>query len=306
MNNIEKNFDFDFDLDHYSLEELLALFKMPLDFDEDDMRRAKKTVLQVHPDKSKLPPKYFLFYSKAYKLLFSLWEFKHKNNTTQAHAEYMTEDYEKQGLLHSFFKENDSLTKSSSDFNRWFNEAFEKNREPEENGYSDWFHNNDLEKDPIERVTTLDAMAQQFERKKEKARSLVVYQEIQDFALTSSLGASELSSSDTTFFDSGLFSSLPFQDLKKAHEETVIPVTEKDFASKIVFRNVNELLQFRGRQDVQPLSEIEAEAFLREKKQSDEMASTKRSYDLARQTERIEKKQNGFWTTLQTLTDKKK
>jgi curved DNA-binding protein CbpA len=68
----------DLDLNNYTLNDLLHLFHIPSNFDEDDLRSAKKIVLMTHPDKSKLDAKYFRFYSQAYKQLFSLWEFKNK------------------------------------------------------------------------------------------------------------------------------------------------------------------------------------------------------------------------------------
>ena len=51
---------------------------MPLDFNADDLRRAKKIVLATHPDKSKLDKEYFLFFSKAYKVLLEIYQFKSK------------------------------------------------------------------------------------------------------------------------------------------------------------------------------------------------------------------------------------
>ena len=35
----------------------------------DEMRRAKKKMLMTHPDQSKLPSKYFLFYRQAYEIV---------------------------------------------------------------------------------------------------------------------------------------------------------------------------------------------------------------------------------------------
>ena len=67
MNQLDK--DTDLNIDNYTYEDLLALFKLEYDFDVNDMKRAKKDVLMTHPDKSKLPNKYFLFYSNAYKLI---------------------------------------------------------------------------------------------------------------------------------------------------------------------------------------------------------------------------------------------
>jgi hypothetical protein len=46
-------------------------------------------------------------------------------------------------------------------------------------------------------------------------------------------------------YSSGLFSSLQYEDLKKAHTESVIPVTEDDYHNVKKFRNVNELQTFR-------------------------------------------------------------
>ena len=53
----------DLDIQNYSLEEIMNLFKIPLNFDVGDLKRAKKLVLMSHPDKSNLPSEYFLFYS---------------------------------------------------------------------------------------------------------------------------------------------------------------------------------------------------------------------------------------------------
>ena len=50
----------------YSLAEILNLFDLDYEFDVEGLKRAKKKVLMLHPDKSKLDPEYFLFYKKAY------------------------------------------------------------------------------------------------------------------------------------------------------------------------------------------------------------------------------------------------
>ena len=53
----------DLNLDNYELADLLELFKLDYDFGHDDLKQAKRMVLQTHPDKSKLPKEYFLFFS---------------------------------------------------------------------------------------------------------------------------------------------------------------------------------------------------------------------------------------------------
>jgi hypothetical protein len=46
-------------------------------------------------------------------------------------------------------------------------------------------------------------------------------------------------------YSSGLFSSLQYEDLKKAHTETVIPVTADDFESIRKYASTNEMQTFR-------------------------------------------------------------
>jgi len=48
----------DLDIDNYSMDDILNLFKIS-NFDEMEMKRAKKMVLMIHPDKSHLPSEYF-------------------------------------------------------------------------------------------------------------------------------------------------------------------------------------------------------------------------------------------------------
>jgi len=52
----------DLDISHYNLDDILNLFHIPMNFDENNLKMAKSIVLKTHPDKSKLDPKYFLFY----------------------------------------------------------------------------------------------------------------------------------------------------------------------------------------------------------------------------------------------------
>jgi hypothetical protein len=121
-----------------------------------------------------------------------------------------------------------------------------------------------------------------------------------------SLGCSSILSMDTpSDYDSDLFSSLPYQDLKKAHEESVIPVTDEDYRNKPKFKSVNELMQYRGTQDTKPLSESQAKEFLEYRRKKDEEVSTKRAFDLANQTEKAATKNQEFMSSFLLLKSKK-
>ena len=62
----------------YSFQELLDLFKLSSNITIEEMKRAKMMVLKMHPDKSRLPPDYFLFYKKAYEIIYQYYEETHK------------------------------------------------------------------------------------------------------------------------------------------------------------------------------------------------------------------------------------
>ena len=64
--------DIDLNIENYDLNDLLQLFKIDFDFVAEDLKRVKKTVMQTHPDKSGLDKKYFLFFSAAYKIIYSI------------------------------------------------------------------------------------------------------------------------------------------------------------------------------------------------------------------------------------------
>lgn len=299
----------DFNIENYDLEDILNLFKLPQHFGEQDLKKAKQIVLKTHPDKSSLAPEYFMFYSKAYKMLYSIWEFK-KSATTDNIDNYNTDyasltynEEQKKELLDEFFQSNKKKFKNPRDFNSWFNEQFEKNKlekESDVKGYEEWLRGEDAE--PTTQIHTLGQMVQQIDRKKAELRSLIVRQDVQD--ITSSAFGSDIMSSAPTSFDSDLFSNLAFQDLHKAHTQSVIPVTEEDYHAKEKFNTVNEFVTYRSQQDTKPLSEQQALQYLKNRTQSDEDLATKRAYQLAKEAEIIKKREQDFWAGIQRIQDR--
>tara|TARA_B110000093_G_scaffold162704_1_gene184950 strand:- start:3063 stop:3986 length:924 start_codon:yes stop_codon:yes gene_type:complete len=300
----------DLDLNNYNLEDILHLFKIPTNFTEEDIKRSKKMVLMTHPDKSGLPADYFRFYIKAFKMLISLWEFKKKGDTTSDLASKNT-DYEiltdehKTTILDGFFDKNDKIKKKNTDFNKWFNGQFEKSKQHNDNidtGYGDWLKSDqDIE---TESVSTMAGMKEVFDKKKSQARAMVLHNDIQDFNTHTSVTSSELSTDSPQSFDSDLYSSLPYQDLQKAHCESVIPVTEEDFNNTQKFRNMNEIMSYRNNQDTKPLSEQQAMDYLSNREKSEEDKGTKRAYQLAKEMEESTKREEDFWRQMRLLENK--
>jgi hypothetical protein len=305
----------DLNIENYDLDDILGLFKISRDFDENDLKRSKQIVLKTHPDKSRLPPEYFLFYSKAYKMIYQIWEFKNKDklNKQKEQRLYLPEeiDYQKQEkynekerkqLLDSFLsKQNWKDTKNSKEFNQWFNQQFEKYKletEEQQNGYGEWLQSNE-DLDEIKEIHHTQ-LGEEIERKKREIRSLVVHKEISELEAVYS-GVSNLTGEAPESYGAELFSGLPFEDLRKAHTETVIPVTMEDYHTTKKFKDVNEYKHYRSSQNVAPLSEQQANEYLNNKYKLQERETTERGYQLAKQLEESNKKQQQYWGSLKYL-----
>jgi hypothetical protein len=295
--------DLDLDIDNYNLDDILNLFKLESDFDENDLKQAKKIVLQVHPDKSRLPAKYFIFYSKAYKVLYNIHEFRNKSSNKKEENYATLSNEDKNKALENFFEKNKSL-KNPQGFNAWFNEQFEKNKiavESEETGYGDWLRSEE-DVEPEKKISQAE-MAIEFDKKKKQVRSLVVHKDISDI-YANNLGGSNLSNNAPEEFSSDLFSNLSYQDLKQAHTESVIPVTEEDYFNIKKFNNVNEYVSYRSTQDTKPLSEMQAMEYLKNKSRIDDQEASKRAYDLAKQVEQSKQNSKSFWGNILKIADK--
>jgi hypothetical protein len=298
--------EMDLDIDNYNLEDILRLFKMPTNFEEKHLKMAKQVVLKTHPDKSRLPAKFFLFYSKAYKVLFEVYQFRNKSsNKSQpdTYVEVISGEKEREVALSEFFKHNKDL-KETKNFNKWFNEQFEKNKleNEEEDGYGEWLlSNEDVEP---ERNISLSQMGEEMAKKKSQVRALVPKREIQDIYAAPTVQGTLLGSGSNADFNSDLFGNLQYQDLRQAHSVSVIPVTDEDYAQLPKFNNVNEYTSYRNSQNVKPLSEKQAMEYLNRRSALENDQASSRAYSLAKQTEMAEKKNQDFWAGILKLTNK--
>lgn len=281
----------DLDLDHYSLEDLYHLFNIENGIlTEDNLKSAKQIVLKIHPDKSRLDSKYFLFFSKAYKRLFNIYEFQNKS----AKKQYRDEDFfdeSNKTVLDNMFKKNKQF-KNPDNFNSWFNEAFQKHRvdNPQESGYGEWLKSNDGFINVNENVTAGN-MNDVFEKKKQQIQAMTIYTGVTDM-YSSTFGGSLLDGGDLG----------PYTDLRQAYTETLIPVTMEDYNKVQKFKNVSEYSRHRDNVDVKPLSKEESERILVQQQRQLEQHSAALAFKYAQETEKAQKKQQSFWADLKQIT----
>ena len=118
----------------YNLQEILGLFDLNYDISIEDLKRAKKKVLMLHPDKSKLSSEYFLFYKKAFDIIIQFYKNNNKQNQeiTEETTKYnpLVNDFNK-----SIYKQvNSVINKMKHDeFNEKFNQLFEEGNDDKHN-----------------------------------------------------------------------------------------------------------------------------------------------------------------------------
>ena len=282
MENIDLN------LENYNLKDILNLFKLPYEFTEEELKQAKKIVYQTHPDKSSLPKEYFLFFVKAYKTVYQIFQFrKQKTKSTEYSVD---EDREKELLL-------DQL-KDKSNFNKWFNESFEKIKIKEDcdEGYGDWFSSDE---NTDKRKITMNEMAGVFEEKKRATKEIVVSNSNLD--LENTQNQYSLTREKPTYYSSDIFSKLNYDDLKKAHTETVVPVTQEDYENREKFSSVDDLNAYRNNQNTAPNSLEQSKILMRQHKEEQNKVDTERAFNLIKQDEKIEEANKTWWGLIKTI-----
>ena len=281
----------DLDINNYDLDDLLNLFNLDYNFDENDLKKTKKTVLMTHPDKTGLDKSYFLFFKKAYEIVSQVYYFRGKRKNSSS-TTYTTDDMEHLELIKSLDG------KSIKDFNKWFNKMFDSVKladDETDTGYGDWMKNSEIEKQ--ENVKLRD-FGVAFEKRKQNCKELVKYDGIKE--INSNCG-SNLVREKQELYNSEIFSKLKYDDLRRAHTETVIPVTNEDFERVPKFKNVNDYKMYRNNLNEKPISIRESNEYLNRKGEKDNKRNMQRAYSLIKRDEEIERAQDKWWNNLKRL-----
>jgi hypothetical protein len=258
----------------YKFQEILDLFELTNKISEDDIKRCKKTVLMTHPDKSRLPPEYFLFYKKAFDVILEFY--KNQTKTTQ--------EVTKENAQYTHFNPNswdkntnkkigENINKMEhGEFNNKFNQLFDDNMgvytkpNAEKNN---WFKSTESQYEMPQEKNINRA----FEQIKGQSNGLTMYRGIQN--MNSSAGVSvgklydqEEDEQNQEYVCSDPFSKLKYDDLRKVHkDQTIFAVGEKDYDSVRKYANVEQFSRERATQDMTPIDKTSAEKMLKNQEQ---------------------------------------
>jgi hypothetical protein len=287
----------DLNIDNYDLNDLLRLFNLSINFSEEELKNAKKIVLKTHPDKSGLDKKYFLFFSQAYKNIYKVYQFKKGSGTKS--TDYFKDDmWEKENSL---ILENKIKEMNAKQYNKWFNEMFEKqinqiDDEENKTGYGDWLKENS----EVKKANNMQEMSELINQKKQDLRQLIVHKDIDSYSASSGYGLLNKKVED---YSSSMFDKLQFEDLKKAHEESVIPVTQEDYIKKKKYNNIDEITRdrFISENELKTMFK-DHDSKIKESKNNDESITA--AYNLMKQDEKNRIIYNKFWSDMKKINNK--
>ena len=264
------------DLASYSFDEILQMFDLSYSISIEDLKRAKRKVLMVHPDKSGLPPDYFLFYKRAFELVVNY----HQSNTRQSQVvnEHTSVEYVPITESDTQTKQQIAQQQTNTDkFQKRFNELFEQNMaEKPDPTKNEWFRNESASSlydtaGPVS-VSNLHSSFDSI-KSKQREQGLMRYAGVRELSSFSGgassfydTGASVIGSNQDTddnsdmYVSSDPFSKLKFEDLRKVHkDQTVFAVSESDYANVPKYANVEQYSRERSVATLAPMEKHQAQ-----------------------------------------------
>ena len=286
------------DINKYSLEEIFGLFDLTYDLTEESMRAAKKKVLMIHPDKSRLPPTYFHFYREAYDIVLNIYKQKARQTEGSSTSNSATSCKPVYTPLNSGDYEPDISKKMAETagakpgaFNNKFNELYDKNmvRKADTSRY-DWFRQADSVYDDFsQKQVNPKNMGSELEAIKQKQAALQVYRGVQEMNASGPRGTSYFEEDDAyaDYVSCDVFSKLKFDDLRKVHkDQTVFAVSESDLNKRVQYKSVDQFVRDRDGGNQAPLSKMEASQLLeRQQKEKEQLIMNKQHRDFMLQKE---------------------
>ena len=272
----------------YNFKDVLELFNLQYNFTLDDLKQAKKVVLMTHPDKSRLPSEYFLFYKQAYKIVYEYYNNNNKQNNIVPNKEIIYQNNDTnydENTTNEISKQIKKINKK--DFNQQFNKLFDKNMvssvDIEKNK---WFKEDKQIFDTNEKVNA-NNIGDVFNTMKlqQHNQGLVKYNGVQNLFINSNSGSNLYDDDNDEYVTTDPFSKLKFDDLRKVHkDQTIFAVSEKDINKVQQFSSVDHYMKERSRHNLNPLEKQQAEQKLNQEMLNQQKKISQKEYKSKLQT----------------------
>ena len=309
---------YNLDIREYSLDDLFNLFEIPstTEIRKEHIRIAKQKVMMSHPDKSRLPSEYFIFYKKAFEMIVHYYETQQRTEqmvptVSSKEMELIYDPIHSSQNINTNLSSSTSSTSSSKVFNRRFNELFEANEmidKPDTNK-NEWFRQ---EENPFAKYSVNNAgqINQTLEKIKqqEKERAMALYRGVTPLNTAGSYGNKLYGDDDEEsdgYICSDPFSKLKYDDLRKVHkDQTVFMVSENDLGNVKTYHSVDQYSREREKDKgiVKPMEKEKAEKwFQEEERRKQERIMQKQHQSELKTMENIEKNKSVLSSFLRIL-----
>lgn len=293
-------------IQNYNFQELLGLFDLTPDMTLVDLKRAKRKVLFLHPDKSQLAPQYFLFYKRAFEIIVSFYEERTKqereipkeplkytptvDRTENPNAQKMAEAVRKY-QNQTADTENNEITGFQQTFNDLFEKNMAKRPDPSRN---QWFQDSTPVFTHAE-ATSQENLGQVMQTVKSQVAALAKYRGVESMRYSGGTSFYDDDANgmgdDTDYVSADMFSKLKYDDLRKVHkDQTVFAVSEHDYDPSKRAHNLDRLAQERNTQDLTPLEKSRAESILADQQREYEKRMFQRQHESRLRTIEYERK----------------
>ena len=296
----------------YSLDEIMGLFDLDsYDISIENLKVAKKKVLMLHPDKSKLDAKYFLFYKKAFDIIVQFFDNQNRQNRSIQPKDVAYEpNYNDQDTNTTKQITKNVQEMKSDNFQEKFNELFEANQmgvrpNTERN---EWFQQENSAYDVPQEKMSKQAMNDNFQRIKKQNNGLIQYNGVQSLNQDSATSNNFYDDDDfqDKYMTSDPFSKLKFDDLRKVHrDQSVLAVSEQDINNIKTYGSVEEFNRARSEHSYEPLEKQHADRLLQEQEKAMQQRMMRKEYQSKLQTEQYAEKNKNVMASFLLLQNKK-
>ena len=277
------------EIQSYSLEDILSLFELSFEFDIEDLKRAKKKVLMIHPDKSKLPSEYFLFYKRAFEIIVQFHTEKNRQSQqvpTQPMVYNKTQNIDSESMyskntrtqINSVIQEMGPVAFHSS-FNALFDKNMAKKIDEEKNN---WFTNENPAYNVDSSVSTPGNLGNAMDTLRTKQTGIVQFRDV-GMLQYGNVGANlydedNHQTTQSEYLECDPFSKLKFEDLRKVHkDQSIFAVSESDLSNIKTYNSIDHFVKDRD-VDITPLDKNHAEKIMHQHKMEYERTIMKKQY----------------------------
>jgi len=272
--------ELDLNIENYNLDDILDLFQLNMDFTYSELKGAIKILYKVHPDKSTLDTKYFIFFKEAYSVILGLYKHRESTNKTMFREEFYSK--EKATKINKLVK--------NENFNKKFNELFEETFSKDTHGYDDWLKTNIVDFSKMDKKTYFT----------DNHNSIVAHRGANVGDININSGDNYIDPEFLEDYSSSMFNRLQYDDVKKAYSETYIPVNENDERCNM-FNSVDELQRFRQDDTIDELTREESEQKLLESKYSENKQINYKIYNLIKEDKKKQQMNQKWWNKFNKL-----